>query len=126
MSCASAKSSEPTGASTSTRAGRSARRRRRSGPAERASGACRSPPTEAWSLAAKPNQDWNHAWGTAPLNVIARHVLGVRPTSPGFRTYAVEPHCGSLEVAGVVPTVRGPIAVGKRDARLTKGSVARR
>ena len=84
--------------------------------------------TEAWSLAAKPNQDWNHAWGTAPLNVIARHVLGVRPTSPGFRTYALEPHCGSLEGAGVVPTVRGPIAVGNRDARLrlTKGSVARR
>ena len=39
---------------------------------------------------------------------------------------AVEPHCGSLEVAGVVPTVRGPIAVGNRDARLTKGSGARR
>ena len=86
--------------------------------------------TEAWSLAAKPNQDWNHAWGTAPLNVIARHVLGVRPTSPGFRTYAVEPHCGSLEVAGVVPTVRGPIAVGNRDLRrrlnFAKGSGARR
>ena len=82
--------------------------------------------TEAWSLAAKPNQDWNHAWGTAPLNVIARHVLGVRPTSPGFRTYIVEPHCGSLEVAGVVPTVRGPIAVGNRDRRLTKRSGARR
>lgn len=27
---------------------------------------------EAWSLEAKPNQDWNHAWGTAPLNIIAR------------------------------------------------------
>ena len=27
---------------------------------------------EAWSLKAKPNQDWNHAWGAAPLNIIAR------------------------------------------------------
>ena len=27
---------------------------------------------EAWSLKAKGNQDWNHAWGTAPLNVLAR------------------------------------------------------
>lgn len=27
---------------------------------------------EAWNQKAKPNQDWNHAWGTAPLNIIAR------------------------------------------------------
>lgn len=27
---------------------------------------------EAWSQKAKPNQDWNHAWGTVPLNIIAR------------------------------------------------------
>ena len=27
---------------------------------------------EAWSIKTKPNQDWNHAWGTAPLNVLAR------------------------------------------------------
>lgn len=27
---------------------------------------------EAWSQKAKPNQDWNHAWGTAPLNILAR------------------------------------------------------
>ena len=70
--------------------------------------------TEAWSLAAKPNQDWNHAWGTAPLNIVSRYVLGVRPTSPGFRTYVAEPRCAGLDVAGVVPTVRGPIAVGNR------------
>ena len=28
---------------------------------------------EAWSIAVKPNQDWNHAWGAAPLNIIARY-----------------------------------------------------
>ena len=28
---------------------------------------------EAWSLKAKPNQDWNHAWGAAPLNILARY-----------------------------------------------------
>ena len=70
--------------------------------------------TEAWSLAAKSNEDWNHAWGTVPLNIIARYVLGVRPTSPGFRTYVVEPRCGNLEVAGTVPTVRGPIRAGNQ------------
>lgn len=31
---------------------------------------------EAWSQKAKPNQDWNHAWGTAPLNIIARFFKG--------------------------------------------------
>ena len=64
---------------------------------------------EAWNLKAKPNLDWNHAWGTPPLNIINRYVLGVRPTSPGFKTYTCEPRCGKLHVSGVVPTVRGPI-----------------
>ncbi len=27
---------------------------------------------EAWSLKAKPNQDWNHAWGAAPANLLPR------------------------------------------------------
>ncbi len=69
---------------------------------------------EAWSLKAKPNQDWNHAWGTPPLNIINRYVLGVRPTSPGFATYTCEPRCGKLGVCGVVPTVRGPITVPRK------------
>ncbi len=64
---------------------------------------------EAWSLKAKPNQDWNHAWGTAPLNVINRYVLGVRPTSPGFKTYTCRPQCGKLKVSGTVPSAQGPI-----------------
>ena len=67
---------------------------------------------EAWSLGAKPNQDWNHAWGTAPLNVISRYVLGVTPTSPGFKTYEVRPASVSVKASGIVPTVRGPIVVG--------------
>lgn len=65
--------------------------------------------TEAWSLEAKPNQDWNHAWATAPLNIITRCILGVKPTSPGFATYEVEPYRASFAFSGVVPTVRGPI-----------------
>ena len=68
--------------------------------------------TEAWSLKAKPNQDWNHAWGTPPLNIITRYVLGVKPLKPGFAEYEVKPRKGKLKnVSGVVPTVAGPIAV---------------
>lgn len=68
---------------------------------------------EAWSLGVKPNQDWNHAWGAAPLNIISRYVLGVRPTRPGFQTYEVCPASGSLIVSGMVPTVRGTVVVGE-------------
>ena len=38
---------------------------------------------EAWSLEAKPNQDWNHAWGAAPANLLPRFLPkwgGVNPT----------------------------------------------
>ncbi|MGN0854751.1 MAG: MGH1-like glycoside hydrolase domain-containing protein [Kiritimatiellia bacterium] len=30
---------------------------------------------EAWGQKFKPNQDWNHAWGAVPLNIIHRHLL---------------------------------------------------
>ncbi len=29
---------------------------------------------EAWSLKAKSNQDWNHAWGAAPANLLPRYL----------------------------------------------------
>jgi alpha-L-rhamnosidase len=68
--------------------------------------------TEAWDIKFKPNMDWNHAWGSAPANIIPRYVLGVRPTSPGFATAVIAPQIGKLErVSGIVPTIHGPIAV---------------
>jgi len=76
---------------------------------------------EAWSLKAKPNQDWNHAWGTAALNVMVRYVLGVRPTKPGFAAYEQTPFLGPLRsVEGVVPTVRGPVRVKAECAGLSQ------
>lgn len=67
---------------------------------------------EAWDQSLKPNQDWNHAWGTAPVNIIARYVLGVQPLEPGYGKVSIQPQLGMLEsVEGVVPTIRGPIRV---------------
>ena len=67
---------------------------------------------EAWSHAAKPNQDWNHAWSTAPLNIAMRKILGVEPTAPGYAALRIRPRLGSLAFAeGKIPTVRGPIFV---------------
>lgn len=67
---------------------------------------------EAWDDRYKPNQDWNHAWGAAPANVIPRKLVGVEPTSPGFATLRVKPQIADLKrVDSVVPTIRGPVEV---------------
>jgi len=67
---------------------------------------------EAWDQSLKPNQDWNHAWGAAPVNIISRYVLGVRPLEPGYGRIVIDPQLGGLtELSGVVPTIRGAIHV---------------
>ena len=67
---------------------------------------------EAWDQKYKPNQDWNHAWGAAPANLLPRYVLGVQPASPGWKEARVRPLTGGLKFAkGKVPTPRGPIHV---------------
>ena len=77
---------------------------------------------EAWNMEAKPNLDWNHAWGTPPLNIIARFVLGVKPLAPGFAKVEVRPQTGGLKyVRGTVPTVKGPVTVEVKDGKVKVG-----
>ncbi|NMA43287.1 MAG: hypothetical protein GX946_07880 [Oligosphaeraceae bacterium] len=65
---------------------------------------------ESWGDRWKANQDWNHAWGAAPANIIARRLCGIRPTAPGFTTFIVEPQPASLEEFHCVqPTIHGAI-----------------
>jgi len=67
---------------------------------------------EAWDQRYKPNQDWNHAWGAAPANILSRYVLGAQPLAPGWSRAMIRPHTGGLAFAGGrIPTPRGPIAV---------------
>lgn len=67
---------------------------------------------EAWDNASKPNQDWNHAWGGAPANLLPRWLAGIRPTAPGWRTAVINPRPGSLSAFQcAVPTPHGPIRV---------------
>ena len=74
---------------------------------------------EAWNAKVKPNLDWNHAWGTPPLNVLVRHVLGVTPLEPGFARVRICPRAGGLtRVRGRVPTVKGPVVVDVEGERL--------
>jgi len=76
---------------------------------------------EAWDPELKPNMTFSHAWGSAPVNVIARWILGVRPEAPGAARIVVEPRPGPLRtMSGVVPTVRGPVGV---DLDRTAGSL---
>ena len=65
---------------------------------------------EAWGQEYKPNQDWCHAWGTAPANYIVRHLAGIQPLTPGFGEAEIKPHPGSLEHAALTyATIRGDI-----------------
>jgi alpha-L-rhamnosidase len=68
--------------------------------------------TEAWDEYYKPNLTWNHAWGSAPANIIARYLMGIRPLEPGFGTVVIQPQLASLTDARMkLPTIRGPVSL---------------
>ncbi|HEX7757841.1 MAG TPA: alpha-L-rhamnosidase C-terminal domain-containing protein [Niabella sp.] len=68
--------------------------------------------TEAWDTEYKNNQDWNHAWGSAPANIIVSKIMGIMPLSPAFGTIAIKPQPGTLRRAAIkLPTLRGTIQV---------------
>ncbi len=51
-----------------------------------------------------------HAWGASPIYLLGKYYLGVKPTSPGYATYVVEPGLGGLKwMKGKVPTPDGDI-----------------
>ncbi len=67
---------------------------------------------EAWDLKYKPNQDWNHAWGAAPANLLPRFILGAEPLAAGWQQARIRPNPSSLAFAkGKIPTPRGPITI---------------
>jgi alpha-L-rhamnosidase len=70
---------------------------------------------EAWDNKYKPEQDWNHAWGAAPANLIPRLLMGVEPLEPGFGRIRIRPQPASLEWASLaLPTIRGTVRVAFR------------
>jgi hypothetical protein len=67
---------------------------------------------EAWDQRYKSNQDWNHAWGAAPANLLPRYILGAQALTPGWGSALIRPNLGGLAFAkGKVPTPRGPILI---------------
>jgi hypothetical protein len=74
---------------------------------------------EAWGNKWKPNQDWNHAWGAAPANIIPFRLMGVRPLSPAFDEVEIRPQTGNLAKAECrVPSPKGPIPVSISDGQM--------
>ncbi len=66
--------------------------------------------TEAWDEYYKPNLTWNHAWGSAPANIIVRKVAGIEPLEPGFRKFRIVPQPGGLKYMELrKPSIRGGI-----------------
>jgi alpha-L-rhamnosidase len=67
---------------------------------------------EAWDPSIKPNTTFCHAWGTAPANVIPRHLVGVEVIRPGASEISIAPKPGNLDwFRAVVPTIRGGVRV---------------
>jgi hypothetical protein len=56
-----------------------------------------------------------HGWSTGVLPALTNQLLGVQPTSPGFATWSVCPHPGSVTWAfGQVPTPHGALRASWR------------
>jgi len=73
---------------------------------------------EAWDMKYKPNSDWNHAWGSAPVNIIVRHLWGIKPLEPGFARAEIKPQPGSLQWSTITaPTIKGQIKASFRKKR---------
>jgi len=73
--------------------------------------------TEAWDEFYKPNLTWNHAWGSAPANIVARKIAGIEPAAPGFSRIAIRPQLAGLERGDLLlPTPRGAVRVQWRSA----------
>lgn len=67
---------------------------------------------EAWDNKYKPNQDWNHAWGAVPANIIPRKLMGIEPMAPGWSAFRIKPQLGDLPWATIkLPTIKGDVLV---------------
>ncbi|GAA0310387.1 hypothetical protein GGQ92_001607 [Gracilibacillus halotolerans] len=53
-----------------------------------------------------------HAWGASPIYLLGKYFLGVKPLSPGYETFIVEPQLGGLEwMEGTMPVADGEVEV---------------
>jgi len=69
--------------------------------------------TEAWDNKYKNNNGWSHAWSSSPAHILPRKLIGITPSTPGFRRVSIRPQPSGLAWAKAkVPTISGPIEAG--------------
>ncbi len=70
---------------------------------------------EAWSPEEKKNVSFGHPWASAPANVVASGLFGLRAASPGWKTFVFEPQPGGIASAELrLPTPHGIIEASWR------------
>ena len=63
-----------------------------------------------WAESPEPTRSDSHAWSAHPNFDLLRIVAGMKPTSAGFRTIAIEPHLAALnEVKAQMPVPQGTV-----------------
>jgi hypothetical protein len=74
---------------------------------------------EAWDKLYKPNLDLNHAWGSAPANIIVRKLMGVELLSPGGDQIKIQPRLGDLSFAKLTTTtLKGKVQVSAEQTKM--------
>ncbi|MEP7184376.1 MAG: alpha-L-rhamnosidase C-terminal domain-containing protein [Rhodanobacter sp.] len=54
-----------------------------------------------------------HGWSTGVVPLLSNDLLGARPIEPGFKSWLIKPHPGSVAWArGALPTPHGPLQLG--------------
>lgn len=68
---------------------------------------------EHWGYGNNPDDHgWNHAYGAVPVAILARRVGGIRPVTPGYQEFVVQPQpAGLTEFEVMLPSIRGDIEV---------------
>ena len=64
---------------------------------------------EGWEIGAYGGGSTNHAWSGGMLTVISENICGVRPTSPGWKTFEVCPVPAFKDCSITIPSVAGRI-----------------
>jgi len=74
---------------------------------------------EVWSPDQKRNMSWCHPWSSSPIYILAEHVFGLSPGTPGWETVRIAPP----DIAGLpAMTMTAPHPKGPMTVRYTPGS----
>lgn len=78
-------------------------------------------PAQALAFYGRPfGKSLCHAWSAGPAFLLPGELLGIRPLTPGWRQFTVEPNLGDLEWAcATVPTPHGDIQVEVEGRRVS-------